>query len=66
MRRVLSGIVGMLLGATAGCYAPRLLIPRPHEFGLIGVLGWWMVLIPLGAIVGLALGLSIGKQPPSS
>lgn len=66
MRRTLAGLVGTLLGATAGWWLPHALIPRPHEFDYLAILGWRIVLIPLGAILGLVLGLAVGKQIPSS
>jgi hypothetical protein len=60
----LVGIVGVLLGATAGWLLPNAIIPHPHQFDFLAIIGWRMMLVPLGAILGLLLGLSVGKQPP--
>jgi hypothetical protein len=66
MRRILMGLVVMFLGAAAGVYLPMAMIPRPREFDGLAILGWWMLLVPLGAILGLMLGLSLGKPPHPS
>jgi hypothetical protein len=42
------------------------MIPHPHEFDFLAIIGWRIVLVPLGAILGLVLGLSAGKKPPPS
>src|SRR5262249_8145626 len=67
MRRALWGTVGVLLGATAGWVLPYTFIPDPQDhFAPIAFLGWRMLLVPFGAILGLVLGLFVGKRPPPS
>ncbi len=64
MRRALLGIAGLLVGVAAGWYLPKGMIRHPHEFDYIAILGWQVLMVPLGAILGLLIGLSIGKPRP--
>lgn len=66
MRQALVGTAGLLVGAMAGWWLPNALIPGPHEFDFIAIIGWRTFLVPLGATVGLVLGLFVGKQRPPS
>ena len=47
----------IVAGAMAGWFLPSVLIPRPHEFEFLAIVGWRILLIPTGAIIGLIIGL---------
>jgi hypothetical protein len=57
--------MGMVLGAAAGWWLPNVLIPHPHEFDFLAIMGWRVVLVPTGMLIGLAAGLLATKAPPS-
>jgi hypothetical protein len=71
MKRYLGATLGLLIGAAAGYWLPLVLIPRPRESDLVAsmvdifaVMGWWLVLVPAGAILGLTIGLYAAKPRP--
>jgi hypothetical protein len=53
------------MGALAGWILPAVLIPRPHEFDFLAILGWRVVLVPFGAILGFIVGWAAGRTPPA-
>ena len=44
--RLLAALLGMVVGALAGWLLPALLIPRPHEFDFLAIMGWRLLLVP--------------------
>jgi hypothetical protein len=60
--RLVGALVGMTAGALAGWVLPALLIPRPHEFDFLAILGWRAVLVPAGALLGLLAGVALGGR----
>jgi hypothetical protein len=62
--KVLAVVAGAALGAAAGWLLPGLLIPDPHEFERLAVLGWRAVLTPVGALAGLLIGVLAASIPP--
>jgi hypothetical protein len=58
--KLVGALAGMTAGALAGWALPALLIPRPHEFDFLAILGWRAVLVPAGALLGLVVGLVCG------
>ena len=55
--RVVRAVVGIAIGALVGWFLPAALIPRPYEFDFLAIIGWRIVLIPAGAVLGLMIGL---------
>jgi hypothetical protein len=60
--RIFRGLIGAAVGATAGWFLPSFLTPHPREFDFIAILGWRMLLVPAGAIIGLIVGLRRGDR----
>jgi hypothetical protein len=58
------GLAGVALGALAGWFVPLLLIPDPHEFEFLAIVGGRMILVPVGALLGLFVGLYATRTPP--
>ena len=54
--RILWGLVGAAAGGMVGWVLPAVLI-NPHELGALAILGWRMLLVPTGAVLGLIVGL---------
>jgi hypothetical protein len=51
-------------GALAGWFLPSVLIPHPREFDFLAIVGWRILLMPTGAIIGLIIGLRSGRPRP--
>jgi hypothetical protein len=62
--KLFAGLAGAVLGAAAGWFLPRLLIPHPHEFDYLAILGWRVILTPAGALAGLLLGVIVVRTLP--
>ena len=61
--RLVWALIGITAGASAGWFLPSVLIPHPHEFDHLAIIGWRIVLVPVGAILGLTIALVSGKPP---
>jgi hypothetical protein len=59
--RLVWALIGIIAGAIAGWFLPSALIPRPHEFDFLAIIGWRIVLVPAGAALGLIIGLVSSK-----
>jgi hypothetical protein len=46
-------LAGAVLGALAGYLLPSLLIRNPQEHDFMALMGWRIILVPVGALVGL-------------
>jgi hypothetical protein len=55
-------LAGAVAGALAGWLLPAVLLPNPHEFELLAVLGWRGALVPVGAVLGLIAGAWFGRR----
>jgi hypothetical protein len=75
MKRYLGAALGLIIGAAAGYWLPFVLISHPGGSDLVAtmvdifaIMGLWLVLVPAGAILGLAIGLYAAKprQPGDS
>jgi hypothetical protein len=61
--KIVAALAGMFAGALAGWLVPSLLITHSREFDGIAIMGLQMIGVPLGALVGLLVGLSTVRKP---